>query len=248
MKLLFLDIETSPLTAYLWDTYKPTVGIDQIITPTSVLCVSAKWNDGEMMFWWSQKQEGKQFDRMIKAIHRELCLADAVCHYNGTSFDLPRLNTEFLRLGLTPPPPFHQIDLLKVMREKFGVVSNKLAFVGPYLGIGEKVKNAGWDLWKGCLTGDAKCWTQMESYNKHDVVLLEKLYYKLLPWIDQHPNMNLFVPNEDPVCPNCGSDKLQRRGIRTATTYVYSRYQCGACGRWSRSRGRNKTEPVASVR
>ena len=248
-KILMLDIETAPLTAYLWDIYKPHVSVDQIITPTSVLCFAAKWyGDPQMMYHWSDKQTGPQFNKMIKAAHKLLCDADALVHYNGVFFDVPRLNQEFIKLGLPPPPPIAQIDLLKVVRQKFGLVSNKLAFVGPYLKIGEKVKNAGWDLWKGCLTGDASSWLDMERYNKQDVLLLEKLYKKLLPWIDGHPNLNLYVPGEKPVCPNCGSADVQRRGVQVALTYVYARFCCNRCHRWSRERTRSKTEPVASRR
>ena len=249
MKLLFIDLETSPIVAYLWDIYKPHVGIDQVITPTSILCVGAKWCDEpKTMFFRSVKQSGRDFDAMIRAAHKLLCEADAVCHYNGKSFDVPRLNQEFLRLGLPPPPTIPQIDLLKVVREKFSLVSNKLAFVGPYFSVGEKVKNSGWDLWKGCLAGDKDSWALMQKYNLQDVVLLEKLYKKLLPWIDQHPNMNLFEPSVEPVCPNCGSFSMTRRGVHLATTYCYARYSCNNCGRWSRARGRSKVDPVAERR
>jgi predicted RNA-binding Zn-ribbon protein involved in translation (DUF1610 family) len=185
---------------------------------------------------------------MIVDAHELLSEADAVCHYNGASFDIPRLNAEFLKMGLPPTPKIPQIDLKTVVMNKFGFVSSKLAFIGPELEIGEKVKNSGWDLWRGCLNGDPKCWKEMETYNKQDVKLLERLYNKLLPWIDNHPNMNLFVEGENPVCPNCGGSKLTRRGIERATTYMYRRILCNDCGKWSRERIRDKNSKVASVR
>jgi transposase-like protein len=37
-----------------------------------------------------------------------------------------------------------------------------------------------------------------------------------------------------PVCPQCGSNKLQRRGEAVSVMNKYQRYQCKSCGTWSR--------------
>jgi hypothetical protein len=248
MKLLHLDIETTPALVYTWALFNQNISIDQVVEPTSVLCFSAKWHgEKEVMYFRSRSRTGPEFKAMLRAAHKLLSEADAVCHYNGNSFDVPRLNQEFLRLGLPPPPPIQNIDLKKVVMSKFSMTSSKLAFVGPYLGLGEKEKNEGWALWIACLKNEPNAWRKMMSYNKQDVVLLEKLYNKILPWIDAHPNMNLFGSEEDPVCPNCGSKKLERRGLRRTATYIYKRLQCMGCGRWARQRQRDKTEPTAKV-
>lgn len=246
MRLLFLDVETSPIQAYVWSLFNNhSISVDQVIVPTSILCWAAKWcGQPEIMFAKAQKPDSPEFARMMKKIHTLLSECDAVCHFNGNSFDLPRLNTEFLRLGMEPPPPCPSIDLLRVVQSKFSMTSNKLAFVSPYLKIGSKVKNAGWDLWKDCLAGDAVAWGKMEAYNKQDTFLLEKLYKKVLPWIDQHPNMNMLTDSGKPVCPNCGDAKLQSRGIYRTVTQEYTRYCCTACGRWSRARKASKRAAV----
>lgn len=238
MKILMLDIETSPAVVYCWALFKQDISVDQIITPTSVLSWAAKWQGEDKVMFGSAngKLEGRDFDKMIRGIHKLLGEADAVCHFNGKSFDIPRLNQEFLRLNLPPPPPIPNIDLKNVVMSKFSMTSSKLAFVGPYLKIGGKVKNAGWSLWIQCLKGNKAAWADMEKYNKQDVVLLEKLYDKVLPWIDQHPNMNHFVASEKGCCTNCGSIRLLSNGIRRATTYAYRRFQCQDCGKWMRER------------
>ena len=247
MKLLFLDIETAPAVAYVWSLFKQNIGIDQIISPTRLLCFSAKWHDSEeMMFHKSAKEDGRDFDRMVRAAHALLSEADAVCHYNGSSFDVPRLNQEFLRVGLKPPPPVAQIDLYRTVASKFSLTSNKLAFVGPYLKIGEKVKHEGWGLWTACLAGDKDAWERMEAYNKQDVLLLEQLYEKILPWIDGHPNAALFVDNDKPICPTCGSERIHRRGSRYGITLSYARFVCLDCGRWSRARFHHKQHDTAA--
>ena len=253
MKLLFLDIETSPAVVYTWDLFKPHISVDQIITPTSLLCFSARWHDEEeVQFFSSKKRSGPEFDKMIRAAHRLLSAADAICHYNGISFDIPRLNQEFLRLGLAPPPPTAQIDLKKVVMTKFGMISSKLAFVGPYLEIGEKIRHEGWPLWIDCLANEKDAWRKMEAYNRQDVVLLAKLYEKLLPWIDGHPNMNLFVDDGQeivlPRCKNCGSEKIRKQGFKRTSTNVYQQVQCCVCGTWARFRTVDKNFPKVQVR
>lgn len=249
LRLLHLDIETTPAQVYVWRLFDQNITVDQIITPTSLLCFAAKWHgESDILFERSTSQAGPAFDRMIKKAHALLSEADAVCHYNGTTFDIPRLNAEFLRLGLGPTPPIPQIDLKRVVMSKFAFVSSKLAFIGPELDIGAKVQHEGWPLWEGCMKGDPASWKKMTEYNKQDVVLLEKLYNKLLPWIDGHPNMNLYIDSKNPVCPNCGSAKIQRRGRSTASTYVYHRIVCTSCGKNSRERLRDKTMKVAAVR
>ncbi len=248
-KALLLDLETSPVVAYTWTLRPDVISVEQVIEPSSILCWAAKWRgDDKLLFAKSQERSGPSFKAMIRQMHSLLSEADCIVTYNGLGFDAPRLNNEFVRLGLPPPPPVPHVDLFRTVRSKFDFTSGKLAFVGPYLKIGEKVKHAGWDLWKGCLDGDRESWRLMELYNKQDVLLLEKLYDKLLPWIDGHPNMNLVAETENLVCPNCGSDKVQRRGVFRGATYVYRRYQCSSCGRWSRGRTREKTEPVALLR
>ena len=53
----------------------------------------------------------------------------------------------------------------------------------------------------------------MCSYNVQDVRLLERLFHKLRPWIKNMPNHGLHNPDDAEVCPKCGSDTYQRRGM-----------------------------------
>jgi predicted RNA-binding Zn-ribbon protein involved in translation (DUF1610 family) len=80
------------------------------------------------------------------------------------------------------------------------------------------------------MAGDEGAWRRMERYNKQDAKLLEKLYYRVLPWIPNHPNRGAYAGR--PLCPNCGSERLQRRGDTVKATGRYPRYQCTSCGKW----------------
>jgi predicted PolB exonuclease-like 3'-5' exonuclease/predicted RNA-binding Zn-ribbon protein involved in translation (DUF1610 family) len=231
MKILLLDIESSPNTAHVWGLWQQNVSINQLMESSYVLCYAAKWlGEKEVKFDSVHQSRPKT---MLKGIHGLLNDADAVVHYNGTKFDIPTLNKEFLLHNFNPPSPYKQIDLLRVVRSNFRFPSNKLDYVAQRLNLGKKHEHEGHELWVKCMNGDKDAWKRMEKYNIQDVVLLESLYGTLLPWIKSHPNHNLF--SDDHVCPNCSSSSLQRRGTAISATGTYQRYQCRSCGTWSQS-------------
>lgn len=230
MKILLLDIETSPNTAHIWSLRDQYINPNHILESSIVLCWSAKWyGSKDVMF---QSVYGVGMTEMLKGIHGLLDEADAVVHYNGSRFDIPVLNKEFLLNSMPPPAPYKQIDLLRVVRKEFRFPSNKLDYVSKRLGLGSKVDHEGYTLWVKCMNNDKQAWKTMEKYNKQDVVLLEKVYNKVLPWIRNHPNHNLF---DGKGCPTCGSHKLQKRGFAYTLTGTFQRFQCTDCGAWSKT-------------
>lgn len=245
MKLLLLDIETSPLTAHVWGLFDQNIGLNQILDTGKVLCWSAKWyGKAQVYFDSTHKSDHKT---MLQGIYNLLQEADAVIHYNGTKFDIPVLNKEFLLHGFSPPAPYKQIDLLRVARRQFRFPSNRLDYVAAALGLGKKRKTDH-QLWIDCMNDVPKAWKEMEAYNKHDVVLLEGVYVKILPWIKGHANHNLY--GKTLVCPNCGGNHYQRRGTATTIALRYPRYQCTDCGTWFRgtpSQGPKPKEKFYSI-
>jgi DNA polymerase elongation subunit (family B) len=229
VRILMLDIETAPHLAAIWGLYDQNVATNQIIKPGYTLCWAAKWY-GEKQVMFSSILDGPR--TMVRGVHKLLSECDAVCHYNGTKFDIPTLNKEFLLLDLAPPAPYKQIDLLQTARRQFRLASNKLDYVAGQLGLGSKVKHKGFDLWLECMAKKPDAWRTMRQYNKQDVVLLELVYERLLPWITGHPNLSAYAGHK--CCPQCGSKKSQARGFGIANTKTYQRFQCMACSSWYR--------------
>ena len=232
MKILYLDIETSPNLAHVWGIWQQNIGINQIMDSSYVLCWSAKWAGSKDIIFDSVHNNIPE--EMLKSIHKLLDEADAVVHFNGTKFDIPTLNKEFLIYGMTPPSPYKQIDLLRVARNQFKFPSNKLNYITQALGIGKKTEHVGHELWIGCMNHEGRAWKTMEKYNKNDVVLLEELYKRLKPWIRGHANYNLYT-DVGLVCPNCGSEKHHKRGVYYTNLSSYQRHVCTKCGTWFRS-------------
>jgi DNA polymerase elongation subunit (family B)/predicted RNA-binding Zn-ribbon protein involved in translation (DUF1610 family) len=234
MKILLADIETAPNRVYAWGLFNQNISIDQIEEPGYTLCWAAKWL-GEKDIKFSSIHERSKKD-MLSEIYYLMDEADAIVHYNGTRFDIPTLNQEFLFMGWAPPAPSTNVDLYHTAKRRFRLPSNKLNYVARTLGLGEKTKHKGMELWRDCMAGDDKSWKIMKEYNKNDVVLLEKVYEKLLPWVPNHINHGVFSDGEAMICPNCGSKHVQKRGHYYTNTLAYQRYQCQNCGAWSRSR------------
>ena len=228
MKILLLDIETSPNVAHVWGIWQQNVGLSQLLESSYTMCYSAKWL-GEKQVYFDSVQKSSSMS-MLEGIHGLLEKADAVVHYNGTKFDIPTLNKEFIIHKMNPPAPSKQIDLLRVVKSQFRFPSNKLDYVAQRLGLGKKTDHEGHTLWIKCMNNDRKAWAIMEEYNIQDVLLLEKLYYRLLPWIKSPINQTIF--SDRMACPTCNKPALLSRGLRYTITGSYQRYQCKACGSW----------------
>lgn len=246
MKILHLDIETAPNIAHVWGLWQQNVALNQLMVSGSILCWAAKWDGEPEIFFDSVHQSTPK--KMLRGIHRLLNEADAVVTYNGVSFDMPTLNGEFAEHGMAPPAPYENIDLLLAVRKRFRFPSYKLEYVAGRLGVGSKVKHEGHPLWVRCMAGDEAAWRKMERYNKGDVRLQERLYHRILAWIPSHPNRALYVDDAKPMCPNCGSPDLARQGIRITRAQRYPRYQCRACGAWSRGKAKEPGSSPAARR
>jgi DNA polymerase elongation subunit (family B)/predicted RNA-binding Zn-ribbon protein involved in translation (DUF1610 family) len=237
LKILLLDIETAPHRVYAWGLWDQNIAINQIEEPGYTMCWAAKWYNDTQTHFMGLNKHSKQ--EMLRGIHTLIDEADAVVHYNGTKFDMPILNQEFIYHEFPRPSPYKQIDLLRTARKQFRLPSNKLSYVSEYLGLGSKVHHKGMTLWRDCMAGDKEAWEVMQEYNIRDVQLLEDMYVRLLPWIDGHPNIGLHRLDGLHHCPKCGSTHLHRRGHYYTNTMRYQRLQCQACGAWSRERANN---------
>lgn len=230
-KILVLDIESKPHLVYTWGLWDQNVGLTQIVEDGGMICFAAKWlGESETMFY-SEYEHGQA--AMRREAHRLLSEADIVVTYNGDRYDIKRLNNEFLLAGMTPPKPYRSIDLFKINKAQFDLPSRKLDFIVQRTGLGQKLAHTGFELWVGCMNGDADAWKLMEEYNREDVRITESLYVKLLPWLKSVPHIGMFA-GDGHVCPYCGSDALTEDGETHTQVQTYALFQCNGCGGWSR--------------
>lgn len=224
-KVLFIDIEWAPATAYVWRMWDENVSPEQLIDAGGMLCFCAHFDGRKEFLFYSKWEHGQK--GMAAAAKKMLEEADAVVTYNGDKYDLPKIQGEILLAGLTPPPPPTSIDVLKAVK-KFGFVMNRLAYIGPLLGAGAKLKHEGFHLWKEVLQGSTIAQAKMRKYCIQDVKVLKSVYHRVRPFIVKHPHMGLTKTQ----CGNCQSKNVQSRGYRRTKTARIQRVQCVACGAW----------------
>ena len=234
--IVSLDIETTPLAAYTWGP-KWETSLIEVTGYSNILSYSVKLLGGKQITrgWINLPgyKPGKIDDKkIVKELWEILNSSDVVITQNGKDFDIRVINSRFSFHGLTPPSPYKVIDTKIEARKYLRLPSHSLDDLSAYFGLGKKLRHQGFDLWKLCMAGDKDAWGTMLRYNRHDVVLLEKLYLKLLPWMGSHPNLGMYHTNL--VCPYCGSSHVNYRGFNISRTTKYRRIQCRDCGGWSR--------------
>lgn len=245
-KILIFDIETAPMQSYVWGLWKQNIHIDHIINEWFVICWSAKWlysNEvlGDVI---TPDEILKQDDkRVVTSLWKLFDEADIIVAHNGDRFDIPRMKTRFIINGLKPPSPYRSIDTCLVARKQFGFSSNKLDALATYFGFDHKL-DTDFELWKKCLEGDQEALDYMLLYNNRDVTLLEEVYLKLRPWIQNHPNIGNYLDSDKPICSNCGSTDLTLIDNRYYYTQVgkYPLYRC-QCGCITRGRKSLSSKP-----
>ena len=137
IRVLTLDIETSPIDGYTWGVWQQNIAGSQIIDPTRVLCVGYKWEHEKKVTVASERTHER--DAMIEEVWEAVDAADVIIHYNGTAFDMKHLNREFLLGGFGPPAGYKNIDMLKIVKQLYKFPHNRLDYVSTALGIGEKL-------------------------------------------------------------------------------------------------------------
>lgn len=235
--VILIDIETSPNISYLWGTYQQNslkvLENSKIISVSWKELDSAKINVKALVDYKSYKKGIINDEQLVKEIWKVLDKADVVVGHHSDAFDLKKLNARFVYYGLNAPSAYKTVDTKKVASKYFKFDGNSLNALSGYFGLGQKVNNGGFELWVRCMAGDMKAWKLMKDYNKQDVLLLEKLYLKLRPFINNHPNLNLVTDTLGESCPSCQSRNMQKRGFSITKTGRKQRFQCGDCGSWS---------------
>lgn len=232
------DVENAPSLGWFYDLWKEG-NIVGTKAEQYFLSFAYKWlGDSKVKSCalpdFKGYKPGSEDDKaLIKELWRLFDEADILIAHNGDRFDIRKANARFAYYNLPPPSPYKTVDTLKIAKRYFNFTSNKLDSLGDYLGYGRKMVHTGFNLWKGCMTGDPQAWKTMVAYNKRDVVLLEQIYLHFRPWTTTHPNV--AVMSQAPTnCPNCGSSNLKKEGFDyTKSGGQKQRYSCKECYSWS---------------
>lgn len=235
-RILFYDLETSPSLAWCFGRWKQNISQDKIEQEGNILTYSAKWL-GNPNIVSNRVKEPEQDKELVEELHELFNKADIVVAHNGFKFDNGVVNSRSVFHGLPPYKPVKFVDTLQIAKKNFRFPSNSLDSLAQYLGVGEKMKHSGFDLWKRCMLNDEAAFAEMLEYNQMDVILLEQVYLKLRAWDQKAPNMNVYFNDDVKRCPCCASDKLDIVDKQSYTKQsAFDTHVCKECGKMSRSK------------
>lgn len=238
MKILHFDIETAPMSGYMWRPKTEYVPHNQRIEDSFMLTWAAKWwGQKKMLSDWLPPAEVQARDdsSLVESLADLVREADIVVAHNARRFDVPRLNGRLLVLGLEPLSPFRVIDTLEISRRSFDLPYYRLDYMAQIL-LGEGKIDTDFDLWRNVMAGDPKAMAEMVKYNRKDVLLLEGVFEKILPYAKGLPRMVNAIVDGEFACPFCGSHDLMKRGFQDTNAGTYQTWQCNICKRYSRER------------
>lgn len=242
-KILLLDIETAPILGYCWGLWENNIALNQVHTDWFILSWAAKWlGDPPSKTMYMDQRKAKNIEddsELLKQVWKLMDEADILLTQNGKSFDTKKLNARFILNGMQPPSSFKHIDTMLLAKKHFAFSSNKLEYMTnklctKYKKLVNRGEFAGFEMWAQCLKGNIKAWKAMEKYNRYDVLSLEELYTKLIPW-DNSINFNLYHDKTENVC-TCGSTSFQKRGFYYTATGKFQKHRCNSCGSEIRTR------------
>jgi RNase P subunit RPR2 len=245
-KRLIFDIEVSPNIGWFWKPeYYMRVHHDNIILPGAIICICWKWSGKRKVYalTWDRKHNER---RMLKTFIKEMNKADELVTHNGDKFDILWLRTRCLVNNVAMMPDYISIDTYKMAKSGFNFMSNKLSHIAKVCGLGEKLDTGGAKLWKQVLMGETELenkdfWDRlilgnnpaalkkMVRYCKRDVVLLERVWDKMNPYVKSKSHFG----GGTNTCPECGSTRLLVNRHRvTAAGSKRVTFQCRNCGKY----------------
>lgn len=240
-KILFFDIETSPMQVFAWALFDQNIPLNQIKKDWFVLSWSAKWAHQDKVIYQDLRQGKKSFSaknekKLLQGIWKLLDEADIVVSQNGIKFDSKKLNTRFIFHKMKPPSSYKHFDTLKTAKKHFAFTSNKLEYLAEFLNVPfKKLKHKkfpGFDLWNECLLNNNEAWKEMELYNRNDTLTLIGVYHALSPW---EPGIFDVQSYTGVLECKCGSKNYIKYGYAYTGKTKYQRLKCKNCG--SETRG-----------
>ena len=175
-------------------------------------------NDSKLVKWF--------YPRMVEADVWVTFFGQA--QSSGKGFDEPMIVTKLLEHHLPALPDKIHIDIYRTARKYLRIHSRRLAVVAEFLGVPTQKTPILASIWKRAGAGHKESINYLDDHCRKDVWITEEVYYRLRPYIRDHPRLMGFGP-----CRFCGSAHLTRQGYRITRSQGRSiQIQCKDCGGW----------------
>jgi len=231
-KILVLDLETSPMLAYVWGLGEQHVRHGQLKRGSNIvdiISVAYSWMDEEeihVMGWGYEEQDSRPMMEKLDELINE---ADIVIGKNNERFDNKQINFHRWYHNRDGMPDWltKSDDLEKHLRRHLRLPSQSLDYISDLLGLGgkEKMEFSDWvNIVEKHPTEGLKAYEKMLHYNKKDVADTKAIWkYSMKHFIPKH---NMGVSLEGQVCRACGSTNLAWDGSTYSGGVMYKKFKC----------------------
>ena len=235
-KILMFDIETTPNLATIWSTGKQFVNYESIWKEKKISCICWKWLGESKIYSLSmnlKKHNLMEYDddadkEMLVKFSEIYNKADVAVGHNAIKFDKGTITARLSKHGLPPISPTIIDDTWRISCP-INFNSHKLDYLARYFKVGTKAAHS-YSLWLKVMRSDSKALNDTVKYCKKDVILLEKVYKKLLPYVKTKFNHAIYQ-QDTRVCPSC-SGKLKISSKRMSVGLgMRVQFSCNSCGK-----------------
>lgn len=168
----FLDIETSNLKANMGIIYSYCIKDGNSDTIYERLITKKELFSDDMD------------KRVLRQLIKDMKKFDILVTYYGTGFDLKFIRSRAMFHGIEHPGygEHLHIDLYYLIRNKFLLTRNSLKVACEFL-LGKSDKTmVEWKYWMKAMQGNKEALEYIIEHNRYDVLDLEKLYDKVIPF------------------------------------------------------------------
>jgi len=230
-RILFFDVETTPVKAWIWRTGKQVLRHDQIVEGQKfdIICIAYRWQHSPKIYslqWNLAKQDSS---KMINDFAKVIESADVVIGQNSDSFDIKQINTQRL-LHRQPPISWPTSeDTRKQIKKHFYVTSSSLEYMSKLLTGSGKDKMAFQDWIDIIDKHSALALKKMVRYCKRDVQKLYEVWKRIAPYVTIKASRAVIANTGQEACPSCASKLTRKYGFRVTRTGKKQRMQCYSC-------------------
>lgn len=234
-KVLYWDIETLPMEAYVFRPGKQVVSPDAIKAgeQIKIACICALDVDTKEKFEFRIDLKKMCDKKLLKEFTKVANGYDVTIGHNLERFDVKHLRTRIAMHRLDDckwaEGPIY--DTLAQYRRSFAFPSNRLDYIAQTLEIGKKSPMSLQD-WIGVKNGCKKSLDKMVKYCHNDVKIGAKVYKRLLPFIkvtEKERKTALLKREKITCCERCGSKNYVKQGFYTYKSNHFQRYLCKDC-------------------
>ena len=211
-KIMTYDIETSRVTASLWNTGKQYVNHASLTSHTKIISIAWKWLGEDEVHWlkWDKKHCDK---KLMKKFLVEYNKADMVIGQNNNSFDNKLVATRAAYHRLFVNKFVKSFDIYRQAKSVFRLASYSMAYMAKYFGLTLKQSHEGIHMWEmienGTKAEQKEYLKKMIDYNVGDIITTEELYLTLLPYLKPVMSVAAKIGNPAWACPNSGSTNVK---------------------------------------